>query len=105
MTLKKKGEEEMGGFFGGSAKNKKGKGKGGSKAASGAQTPTEGAASSSGSGAVNLPMSLLSALLALGIPPPTGKDDVQRTIDDLETKRAWYEANSAAKTKVSNTLR
>lgn len=101
MTLKKKGEEELGGFFGGSAKGKKGKGKGGaggSKAASGTATPTEGSGSS---GSVNLPMSLLSALLSLGIPPPAGKDDAQRVIDDLETKRAWFEANSEAKTKVS----
>lgn len=106
MTLKKKDDEEMGGFFGGMGKKGKGKGKqaagGKGAAASGTATPTEGgAATPGGSGAVNLPMSLLSALLALGIPPPTGKSDVQRTIDDLETKRAWYEANSSTKTKVS----
>ncbi|WVR08233.1 hypothetical protein IAU60_005280 [Kwoniella sp. DSM 27419] len=103
MTLKKKDdEEELGGFFGG-AKSKK-KGKGGKKgSASGLATPAsqEGGASTPGgsSAAVNLPMSLLTALLNLGIPPPSGKDDVSRTIDDLETKKAWYEANSAAKTK------
>lgn len=106
MTLKKKGDdEEMGGFFGGmGGKGKKGKGKQAQKgaAASGTATPTaDGASTPSGSGAVNLPMSLLSALLSLGIPPPTGKADVQRTVDDLETKRAWFEANSASKTKVS----
>ena len=96
MTLKKKGEdEELGGFFGGSAKGKKGKGgKKGSAAPSGTATPT------ADTGAVNLPMSLLSALLSLGIPPPSGKDDVQRTIEDLETKKAWFDANSTAKTKV-----
>lgn len=96
MTLKKKGEdEELGGFFGGSkAGKKKGGGKKGSAAASGTATPA------AESGSVNLPMNLLSALLALGIPPPSGKDDTQRTTTDLETKKAWYEANSAAKTKV-----
>lgn len=98
MTLKKKGDdEELGGFFGGAGKGKKkGSGKKGSNPASGTATPSE-----QPSGAVNLPMSLLSALLSLGIPPPSGKDDVQRTIDDLETKKAWFEANSEAKTKAS----
>lgn len=98
MTLKKKGDdEELGGFFGGSGKNKKKGGKKGGATGSGSQTPLSGEAAS---GAVNLPMSLLTALLSLGIPPPSGKDDVQRTIDDLETKKAWFEANSESKTKV-----
>jgi hypothetical protein len=48
-------------------------------------------------------MSLLTALLSLGIPPPSGKEDVQRVINDLETKKAWFEANSASKTKVCET--
>lgn len=100
MTLKKKGEdEELGGFFGGSGKGKKKGGKKASAPASGTATPVSAEAAS---GAVNLPMSLLSALLSLGIPPPSGKEDVQRTIDDLETKKAWFEANSAAKTKVGS---
>ena len=101
MTLKKKGEDDdLAGFFGGSGKGKKKGGKGGSKAASGTATPSEGATEKKD--AVNLPMSLLSAILSLGIHPPSGKDDVQRTVDDLETKKAWFEANSAAKTKVSS---
>ncbi|OCF61799.1 nuclear segregation protein Bfr1 [Kwoniella mangroviensis CBS 10435] len=102
MTLKKKGdEEELGGFFGGGGKSKKNKKGGNNSKKSGTATPaSEGTSTpTSGAGAVNLPMSLLSALLSLGIPPPSGKDDVQRTIDDLETKKAWFEANSAAKTK------
>ncbi|WVW86720.1 hypothetical protein I302_108774 [Kwoniella bestiolae CBS 10118] len=101
MTLKKKdADEELGGFFGGGGKSKKGK-KGGNNKKSGAATPaSEGTSTpSAGAGAVNLPMSLLSALLSLGIPPPSGKEDVQRTVEDLETKKAWFEANSAAKTK------
>jgi hypothetical protein len=101
MTLKKKGEDDdLAGFFGGSGKGKKKGGKGSSKAASGTATPSEGAAEKKD--AVNLPMSLLSAILSLGIHPPSGKDDVQRTVDDLETKKAWFEANSAAKTKVGH---
>ena len=100
MTLKKKGEqEELDGFFGGSGKGKK-KGKKASTATPGAASPA-GTEPTAASGAVHLPMSLLSALLALGISPPSGKEDVQRTVDDLETKKAWYQANSEAKTKVS----
>jgi len=96
MTLKKKGDdEELTGFFGGGGKSKK---KGGKKggAASGSQTPLSTEAAG---GAVNLPMSLLTALLSLGIAPPSGKDDVSRVITNLETKKAWFEANSASKTK------
>jgi len=99
MTLKKKGDdEELSGFFGGGGKSKKKGGKkGGAAGASGSQTPLSTEAAG---GAVNLPMSLLTALLSLGIPPPSGKEDVQRVINDLETKKAWFEANSASKTKV-----
>lgn len=97
MTLKKKGDdEELTGFFGGGGKSKKKGGKKGGNA-SGSQTPLSTEAAG---GAVNLPMSLLTALLSLGISPPSGKDDVQRVINDLETKKAWFEANSASKTKV-----
>jgi len=96
MTIKKK-DEDLEGFFGGSGKGKKKGGKkGGANAsanASGTATPTTSEAS------INLPMNLLSALLAFGIPPPTNKEDVARTVSDLETKKAWFEANSEAKTK------
>ena len=103
MTLKKKGDdEELSGFFGGGGKSKKKGGKkGGAAGASGSQTPLS---SEAAGGAVNLPMSLLTALLSLGIPPPSGKEDVQRVINDLETKKAWFEANSASKTKVRLSL-
>jgi hypothetical protein len=98
VQLKKKEEETWGGF-GGGGKKKGGKGK---KA-----TPASGAGSGSATpdasgGAINLPMHLLTALLSLSISPPSSKDDVSRAISDLETKKAWFEANSAAKTKVCN---
>ncbi|KAK4684157.1 hypothetical protein P7C73_g6042, partial [Tremellales sp. Uapishka_1] len=98
MAIKKKGDDEDLGFFGGGGK-KKGKSgvKKGSASVSGTATPSSEAAAAPA--AVNLPMSLLSAILSLGIPPPSGKDDVPRTIEDLETKKAWFEANSATKTK------
>ncbi len=101
--MKKKGETEeetWGGFSGGGKKKGKGGSKKGSTAPSGAATPaaTEDAPVSA-STAVNVPMALLSALLALSIPPPTTKDDVARCISDLETKKAWFEANNERKTQ------
>jgi hypothetical protein len=90
VQLKKKEEETWGGFSGG-GKKKGGKGKK-SSAGSGTATPDV---------AINLPMHLLTALLSLSIPPPSSKDDVSRAVSDLETKKAWFEANSEAKTKVS----
>ncbi len=100
MQLKKK-DDELDGWFAGSGKGKKKGRKGasaaGSNAASGAATPT-----ASHTDSVNLPMGLLSALLAFGIPPPAGKDDIARTVSDLETKKAWFEANSEQKTKVGS---
>lgn len=103
MPMKKKGETEeetWGGFSGGGKKKGKGGSKKGSTAPSGAATPaaTEDAPVSA-STAVNVPMALLSALLALSIPPPTTKDDVARCISDLETKKAWFEANNERKTQ------
>jgi hypothetical protein len=97
MVIKKK-DDELDGFFGGSGKGKKKGGKKGGNAAasSGAATPTTPAPASDN---INLPMNLLSALLSFGISPPTSKDDVTRTVSDLETKKAWFEANSEAKTK------
>ncbi|CAK9780641.1 hypothetical protein CC85DRAFT_286707 [Cutaneotrichosporon oleaginosum] len=98
MQLKKK-DDELDGWFAGSGKGKKKGRKGasatGSNAASGTATPTAPAHADS----VNLPMHLLSALLGFGISPPTGKDDIARAVSDLETKKAWFEANSEQKTK------
>lgn len=97
MQLKKK-DDELDGWFAGAGKKKKGR-KGASNTASGAATPTPAQSDS-----VNLPMHLLSALLAFGISPPTGKDDMARAVSDLETKKAWFEANSEQKTKVSERI-
>ncbi len=97
--MKKKGDDEdsWGGFSGGGKK----KGKFGGKKSttdSGTATPSEDVPPTP-SGAVNVPFALLSALLALSIPPPTTSADVSRCINDLETKKAWFEANSERKTK------
>ncbi|KAI5124970.1 hypothetical protein M0805_007396 [Coniferiporia weirii] len=88
VVRKKKGDDDEAYFVGG--KNKKGK-KSGAKA-----TPANGdAAAPASSGPLNIPLPTLSALLALSIPPPASPADVPRTIEDLKTKKAWFEANQA----------
>ncbi|KAG2367373.1 hypothetical protein BDR07DRAFT_1469647 [Suillus spraguei] len=80
VALKKKDEES---YF-------VGKGKKGKKAPK-AAPPVD-------TSAIHLPYGQLSALLSLSIPPPTGQADVPRVIEDLKTKKAWFEANQARQT-------
>lgn len=80
VARKKKGDDEESYFVG---KAKKGK-----------KSPK----SSTSSDTINLPYGQLSALLSLSIPPPTGQSEVPRVIEDLKTKKAWYEANQARQT-------
>ena len=42
---------------------------------------------------LQLPFGTLSGLLALSIPPPANAGDVPRVVEDLKTKRAWFQAN------------
>ncbi|EFI27706.1 nuclear segregation protein Bfr1 [Coprinopsis cinerea okayama7 len=84
IVRKKKGEDEESYFVGGKGKSK---GKKGGKTDSPA-TPTTASTS-----ALNVPLPTLSALLSMSIPPPTSTADVPRVIEDLKTKKAWYEAN------------
>lgn len=76
VVRKKKEEEET--YFAG--KQKKGKKDKGAKA---------------GGGSLNLSFPMLRALLSLSIPAPTGSDDVERVVEDLKVKKAWFEANQA----------
>jgi len=82
VARKKKGEDEES-YFVGKGKAKKGK-KGNTK------TSAEPDATSS---QLNLPLATLSALLSLSIPPPSSSADIPRVVEDLETKKAWFEAN------------
>lgn len=89
VARKKKGENQESYFVG---KGKKGK-KGGAKAiptaeANGAATPSSGSQ-------LNVPLTTLSALLSLSIPPPASSVDVPRVVEDLNTKKAWFEANQS----------
>ncbi|KAJ2931590.1 hypothetical protein H1R20_g5381, partial [Candolleomyces eurysporus] len=82
IVRKKKGDDEENYFVGKS----KSKGKKTPKAESPA-TPSTPSAN------LQLPLPTLSALLALSIPPPASPADVPRVIEDLQTKKAWFEAN------------
>ena len=43
----------------------------------------------------NLPFRTITALSKFAIPLPTAASDVPRVIEDLKTKKAWYQANQA----------
>ncbi|TRM67568.1 hypothetical protein BD626DRAFT_479165 [Schizophyllum amplum] len=79
VVRKKKGAEDEEYFVAG--KGKKGKKQPQAKAA-----PAD-------TDKLNVPFATLSALLALSIPPPANHGDVPRVIEDLGTKKAWFEAN------------
>ena len=76
VVRKKKGEEEEAYFAGKQKKGRKDKA---------AKAETQ----------LNVPLPVLRALLFLSIPAPTGSDDVPRVIEDLRTKKTWFEANQA----------
>ncbi|EKM80277.1 hypothetical protein AGABI1DRAFT_113480 [Agaricus bisporus var. burnettii JB137-S8] len=89
VVRKKKGEDQDDYFVGG--KGKKGKKGGTPKVIS---SPAEDASPAPPtSDKLNLPLHHLSALLALSIPAPDSQADVARVVEDLNTKKAWYEAN------------
>ena len=93
VPRKKKGEEEEDYFVGGKGK---GKGKKGHKTDANINAPPVEATPSSSN--VNVPFGTLSALLSLSIPPPSSQADVPRVVEDLKTKKAWFEANQARTT-------
>ncbi|KAH9038844.1 hypothetical protein EDB84DRAFT_1415906 [Lactarius hengduanensis] len=92
VPRKKKGEDEEAYFVGGG--KGKGKGKKGGPKADGASN-TEATPPPSSSSNVSVPFATLSALLSLSIPPPSSQADVPRVVEDLKTKKAWFEANQA----------
>ncbi|KAK0453668.1 hypothetical protein EV421DRAFT_1765711 [Armillaria borealis] len=83
VVRKKKGGDEDSYFVA------RGKGKGKKNA------PKPASTSEPASGELNIDLPRLSALLSLSIPPPDSATDVNRVITDLQTKKAWFEANQA----------
>lgn len=98
IVRKKKGEDEEA-YFAGKAKGKKGGKKGGAKAAPADAAEGEDTPASATSQQLNIPFPTLSALLSLSIPPPAAQADVPRVIEDLKTKKAWFEANQKRQTE------
>lgn len=99
VIRKKKGDDDEDLFGGFSKKNKGGNAK---KGSSGVSTPKSTAtppAEKAPDAKLNLPFSILSSILALSIPPPVSSADVARTIENLKTKKAWFEGNQAVRTR------
>ena len=92
VVHKKKGDDEDTYFVSNKNKNKskKSTSQRNGSVQSGATTPTTPTISST---SLNVPLPTLSALLSLSIPPPASNLDVPRVIEDLNTKKIWFEAN------------
>lgn len=89
IVRKKKYEDEDTYFVG--KKGKKG-GKKPGKILEDGVTPTPAPTKAGG---LHVPLHILSALTGLSIPSPASSDDVLRVIEDLRTKKVWFEANQA----------
>ena len=93
VARKKKGEEDEAYFVAGKGK----KSKKGTKS-NGHNSPALSTPSTSSSH-FQIPLPTLTALLSLSIPPPASKDEIPRVVEDLKTKKAWFEANQELATK------
>lgn len=91
VVRKKKGEDEEAYFAGKGKKSKKG------AKANGHNSPALSTPTSSSH--FHIPLPTLTALLSLSIPPPGSKDDIPQVVEDLKTKKAWFEANQELATK------
>ena len=89
VVHKKKGDEEDA-YFVSNKKNKTKKGS--SRNGTGRTTPTT---PTNVNTSLNVPLPTLAALLSLSIPPPASNLDLPRLIEDLNTKKVWFEANQA----------
>lgn len=106
VQFTKKGDDEDV-YFAGSKGKGKGRKNGGKVKPNGAAavdgetygdaTPPTPAPSSSDK--LQVPLATLRALLKMSIPPPSSTADVVRIVEDLKTKKAWYDANQARVTK------
>jgi len=90
--LKKKGEEQEAYFI--ASKGKKG-GKKPTAPPSAPAPAADAAPAADSSGTLHIPLATLTALLSFSIQAPDNAADVPRVINDLNIKKAWYEANNA----------
>ncbi|CED83746.1 hypothetical protein [Phaffia rhodozyma] len=99
VVQKKKGDDET--FFVGGGKKKKngGQQKKGTATAAAAAAPADASAATKVDAKLNLPLHILAAILELSIPAPTSTSDVPRAIEDLKTKKTWFEVNNDRVTK------
>lgn len=93
VARKKKGEEEEAYFVAGKGKKSKKGAKSNGQNSPALSTP------STSSSHFQIPLPTLTALLSLSIPPPASKDEIPRVVEDLKTKKAWFEANQELETK------
>ena len=93
VARKKKGEEEEAYFVAGKGKKSKKGAKTNGHGAPALSTP------STSSSNFHIPLPTLTALLMLSIPPPGSRDEIPRVVEDLKTKKAWFEANQELETK------
>jgi len=88
VARKKKGEEDNTYFIA----SKKNKNVGNNKKTTPAPK-ANGNGNAASAEAFNAPLPTLTALLSMSILPPASKADVPRLIEDLNTKKLWFEAN------------
>ncbi|KAM6495878.1 hypothetical protein JOM56_008584 [Amanita muscaria] len=89
--VRKKGEETESYFVGRKSKSK------GKKNTQTTNDDTNSPATPT-SASLHMPLPILSALGGLAVPPPTSSADVLRVIEDLKTKKLWFEANQSRAT-------
>lgn len=91
MLKKKNLEEDEAYFVGGKPSSKK---KGGNK-----KQQQQSQQQPNDDDKIQIPLATLTALMSLSIPPPKSYSDLRKTIDSLDIKKAWFEANQERQTK------
>lgn len=90
-VIMKKGGADEDSFFAGTGGKK---GKKGAKRAPAAAAANGEEKAKEASQALNVPFQTVAALLQFNISAPLSRDDVPKTIDALQEKKSWYEANN-----------
>lgn len=107
IAKKKSQESEEDGYFIGGTKKTKGKGKKKGKGVplslgedvSEEKINETDASSTIKEAPLNIPLPMLSGLLALNIPPPTGASDITKVVENLRLKKAFFVSDQKRKTQ------